>query len=75
MLASEIQERTIVSQVYEKVDDNSVRHVEDEIVRQLPAPTSSSIPSNPATPPNCCSSRARRSPAGVPSPTYKYSSK
>ena len=37
MLASEIQERTIVSQVYEKVDDTSVRHVENETVRQLPA--------------------------------------
>lgn len=28
MLASEIQERTSVSQVYEKVDDSTVRHYE-----------------------------------------------
>lgn len=28
MLASEIQERTSVSQVYEKVDDTTVKHIE-----------------------------------------------
>jgi hypothetical protein len=28
MLASEIQERTSVSQVYEKIDDTTVRHYE-----------------------------------------------
>jgi hypothetical protein len=37
LLASEIQERTIVSQVYEKVDDTSVKHVENDSVRQLPS--------------------------------------
>ncbi len=37
LLASEIQERTIVSQVYEKVDDTSVKHFENDTVRQLPA--------------------------------------
>lgn len=37
LLASEIQERTIVSQVYKKVDDTSVKHVENDTVRQLPA--------------------------------------
>jgi hypothetical protein len=37
MLASEIQERTSVSQVYEKVDDTTVRHFETEETKKLTA--------------------------------------
>lgn len=37
MLASEIQERTSVSQVYEKVDDTTVRHIETAETKSLTA--------------------------------------
>lgn len=37
MLASEIQERTSVSQVYEKVDDTTVRHLETGDTVAVPA--------------------------------------
>ncbi|HEY7472354.1 MAG TPA: hypothetical protein VIE68_08415 [Gemmatimonadota bacterium] len=37
MLASEIQERTSVSQVYEKVDDSTVRHYETGDTVSVPA--------------------------------------
>ncbi|HUP01677.1 MAG TPA: hypothetical protein VM737_09195 [Gemmatimonadota bacterium] len=36
MLASEIQLRTSVSQVYEKVDDTRVKHFRTEETRELP---------------------------------------
>ena len=37
MLASEIQQRTSVSQVYEKVDDSTVRHHETGDTWSVPA--------------------------------------
>jgi hypothetical protein len=37
MLASEIQQRTSVSQVYEKVDDSTVRHHETGETLRVPA--------------------------------------
>ncbi len=37
MLASEIQQRTSVSQVYEKVDDTTVRHLETGDIVAVPA--------------------------------------
>ncbi|HET6361645.1 MAG TPA: hypothetical protein VFH11_06260 [Gemmatimonadota bacterium] len=37
MLASEIQQRTSVSQVYEKVDDTTVRHYESGDTVSVPA--------------------------------------
>ena len=37
MLASEIQQRTIVSQVYEKIDDTTVRHHETGETLSVPA--------------------------------------
>jgi hypothetical protein len=37
MLASEIQQRTSVSQVYEKIDDTTVRHHETGETQSVPA--------------------------------------
>lgn len=37
MLASEIQQRTSVSQVYEKIDDTSVKHIETGETVSVPA--------------------------------------
>jgi hypothetical protein len=37
MLASEIMERTSVSQVYEKIDDTTVRHHETGETQSVPA--------------------------------------
>ena len=36
MLASEIQQRTSVSQIYAKIDDRTIRHIESEETRELP---------------------------------------
>jgi hypothetical protein len=36
MLASEIQQHTSVSQIYEKIDDTTIRHLKTEETRKLP---------------------------------------